>query len=225
MSIQKLIKIYTEVCECTSENCKTFPEIYKSLQNGSPPRGFYTRAEGPVDVLVVGKNPGHILDSEAAIYKNLRGEELVKAHWDFSRDTFYKLNQLSSKEKRSTTFHSNLLSYLAEILSVNREIIFENAAYTNLVKCSNAGNEQVKLSIRSMNECLHNHLIREINFFKPKLIFALGREVEIYLKRKKLDGVCPIVYIKHPSYHYKKEEKDKKVSDLRSEYLKAIDAM
>ena len=220
MNTIKLMSIYSQVCECASKKCKDFEEIYNCPSKGSPPRGFYTNATDEVKVMVVGKNPGHVLESEAITYVNLHGEDLVRAHWEFSKKTFNKLIKLSRTDKRSTTFHFNLLDYLSEILDVPQEVVFEKVAYTNLVKCSTNGDERAKLTRRSMDECFGNHLMAEIDFFKPKIIFSLGREVESYLKKIKTLKQYPIVYIKHPSYHYRKELREAKISELRGMYQK-----
>jgi uracil-DNA glycosylase family 4 len=218
MNTIKLISIYTKICECASEKCKNFEEIYNCPSKGSPPRGFYTTATETVEVMVVGKNPGHVLESEANTYINLYGEDLVKAHWEFSKKTFNKLAELSRNDRRSTTFHSNLLAYLSEILEVSRDVVFNKVAYTNLVKCSTNGDEQANLTKRSIDECFTNHLKTEIDFFKPKVIFALGREVESYLRKQEILKQYPIAYIKHPSYHYRKELREAKIAELRATY-------
>ena len=221
MEMHSVIQIYKKVCECKSEICKSFPEIYNNANEGSPPRGFYSKSNGEVKVLVVGKNPGHALEKEALIYKNINGVELVKAHWEFAEEIFYRKYLVSSKDQRSTTFHSNLMSYMSEILDLSFEEIFEKIAYTNLVKCSTK-NERLKLKKLVIDECFNNHLSREINFFKPVLIFALGREVERYLVaiKKSRNYEFTVAYIKHPSYHYKKENKAEKINDLKILYKK-----
>ena len=72
-----------------------------------------------------------------------------------------------------------------------------------------------------MDECYKNHLVREIEFFKPRVVFALGREVEKYLKKFEKNGQFKVVYIKHPSYHYRKELRQIKIADIKEKY-KAI---
>jgi len=73
-----------------------------------------------------------------------------------------------------------------------------------------------------MNECFNNHLINEIDFFKPTLIFALGRETERFVKSNLgfLNYSIEIAYIKHPSYFYNKTIKNQKLKELKEKYLK-----
>ena len=99
MYSKKIIEIYSKVCDCSSPTCAGFSEIYNCPSKGSPPRGFFTESQGQIEILVVGKNPGHVLESESKLYLNLNGEELVKAHLDFSKKTFNKLNELNKKER------------------------------------------------------------------------------------------------------------------------------
>jgi len=221
MNSDNLIKLYSKICECNSPNCKSYSEVYNSPSQGSPPRGFYTESTDYKKVLIVGKNPGHALSEEAELYINLQGEDLVQAHWSFSSRTFSNLNSFSKKEKPSTRFHSNLISYLTEIIDCKPEDVFKYAAYTNLVKCSTL-DEQAILSLRTMNECFNNHLINEIDFFKPTLIFALGRETERFLKSSLglLNYSIEIAYIKHPSYFYNKTIRNEKLKELKEKYLK-----
>ena len=221
MNSDMLIQLYRKVCECNSQVCKMDSEIYNCPSKGSPPRGFYTEPTTFKKVLIVGKNPGHALKSEADSYINLQGEDLVKAHWAFSMKTFFNINIFSSEELPSTRFHSNLISYLSEIIGCNSKEIFKYAAYTNLVKCSTL-NEQAILSKKTMNECFDNHLLKEIEFFNPTLIFALGRETETYLKSKLnlLNLKIEIAYIKHPSYFYNKNIRNEKLRELKESYLR-----
>ena len=222
MYSKKVIEIYANICGCKSLICAEFPEIYNYPSKGSPPRGFFTEAQGEIDILVVGKNPGRVLESEAKLYLDLNGAELVKTHLEFSKNTFNKINQLNKKERQSTKFHSNLIEYMNFVLGEEGDEIFKKVAYTNLVKCSTRSNEQAKLTRRSIDECFNRHLVNEINYFNPKIIFALGREVEKYLNTTNVIEKYPLVYIKHPSYHYKKEQKLAKLNELKNHYRNAL---
>ncbi len=223
---QDFIEIYKSVVDCQSALCAKSGEILNSLESrasGSLPRGFFTEASREVQILVVGKNPGHILASEAALYKDLAAERFIDAHMSFSKEVFRKKLSISGADKKSTTFHSNLFFYLSAILDANAEDVFKLAAYTNLVKCSTI-DEQAKIKRRTMSECFGKHLIKEINYFRPKVLLALGREVESHLnfaKSKQLHAL-DVVYIKHPSYHYKKDMRDKELEKIKSLVLGAM---
>jgi hypothetical protein len=212
---EEQILIYRDVCACKSEECLKLAEIRNRPEEGSPPRGFYTEASGPVEILVVGKNPGHVLESEATLYKKSPGAETAKIHLSFSRDVFFGHRDFSAREKPSTRFHSNLLVYLSEILDCDQSDVFTRAAYTNLVKCSSAENEQAKLSQATMHICFGKHLSRELEFYKPIMILALGREVEHFLVSLQ-QIACPVGYLKHPSYPWASEKKSKQLSYLKS---------
>jgi hypothetical protein len=55
---------------------------------------------------------------------------------------------------------------------------------------------------------------------KPKILLALGREVYKYLNKKDLK--TPIIYIKHPSYYYKKNEEKEILLKIKYEIRKYI---
>lgn len=218
---KELFRIYTEICKCHSEICS---DVFNCLREGSPPRGFYTESSGPVKILVVGKNPGHVLESERAIYIDKNASQIVEEHLNLTKKVFFRGNtEISSLEKRSTQFHNNLMSYLSYFLDVSSKEVFKHVAYTNLVKCSTS-NEQAKLTKPTQDECFNRHLNKELNFFKPECILALGREVESYLLNAYKNGIhnYPVLYIKHPSYHYKKDQKDDILSEIKYQFLKTL---
>lgn len=78
---------------------------------------------------------------------------------------------------------------------------------TNLVKCLPLDNgKKIRYpNIDEMNKCIDN-LLLEITYFKPKIIFLLGRKtygfVKNYINRNKIEIDSAIVYIEHPSYIY-----------------------
>ena len=215
--MRQLKQLYTGCMNCENSN-KQCPEIKKNIKNGYPPRGFYFENHN-VDILVVGKNPGHILENEKEnlLYKNKSKEELYKAWMDFRKKYYFSHKENKS---RSSTFHKNLYGYLEYF--IDKKEIFNHVAETNLIKCSTE-DERGKLHKKTIKECYNKYLINEINFFKPKVILALGREVEKYLnKRNGIDFNCQIIYIKHPSYHYKKEEKAKALSKIKNQIKFAV---
>lgn len=76
----------------------------------------------------------------------------------------------------------------------------------NLVKCLplDKNNKLRYPTIEEMNSCIEN-LLLEINYFKPKIIFALGKKtynfIHKYFANNNID-TSNIYYIEHPSYIY-----------------------
>lgn len=209
---------YASVCACPNTETEC-PGIINSPSSGWPPRGFFTEAaDPPIDILVVGKNPGHPMPQEPNLYKDRSASDIAEVHLDFVRGAFLGDQDLSSEARRSTRFHKNLRSYLAFFLDVPEPDVFHHAAYTNLVKCSTHG-EQDRLHRQTMNECFSRHLIREIEFFRPRVLLALGREVERFLLKAGERGLhrLSVIYIKHPSYHYARTAERAILSDIRAQ--------
>jgi len=169
------------------------------------------------------KNPGHLLPGEAEEYKNLSGAELARIHMDFARRTFQGENDLTSEARRSTIFHKNLLRYVAHFLSIPQAGVFSRIAYTNLVKCSTRG-ERDPLQPKTMRECLRKHFVREIAYFRPKVLIAFGREVEDSLVGARIQRLhdLPVIYVKHPSYFYRREEERDILDGIKIEIEKLL---
>jgi uracil-DNA glycosylase len=195
-------------------------DVRNSPDEGYPPRGFYTAATGPVRILVVGKNPGHILPHEAARYTGKPAAEVARAHLGFAGATFEGAQHAEPVSSRSTMFHRRLRRYLVTVLGVAEDDVFKHAAYTNLVKCSTA-DEQARLHAGTMRECFARHLQREIAFFVPVALLALGGEVAHFLRRAARSGMHdrPVLRVKHPSYPYRKDELDAVLEDLRRQLV------
>jgi uracil-DNA glycosylase len=181
-------------------NCKG---VWIDLENGIPPRGFYYR-NSPVSILVVSKNPGHPLNGESMLYKGKKGKDIFYAYRQFQNDLYRNLN---NNKEQSTRFHKNMYRYLSYFLDIPNDIdeIYKQVAHTDLLKCSTR-NEQAKIPEEMFDKCYKQYLLKEIELLKPRLILALGREVERFLRKKQFEHNTPIIYIKHPSYYYKKED-------------------
>ncbi|RCJ19410.1 hypothetical protein A6V25_27075 [Nostoc sp. ATCC 53789] len=192
-----------------------------SLALDSPPRGFYTEINPEdIQVMLVGKNPGRIINAEIAYYRG-SPKDIAQKHIDWNRGLFTGNVITKPGEKRSLVFHQNILNYMSTILDVAQSEVFRYCVQTNIVKCSTVG-EQDKLEKKTINNCFSCHFMREIEFFNPKVIIAFGREVENFLQsRNNLHGK-PVIYIKHPSYHYRKDEKDSKIGMIKSEVRKYL---
>ena len=215
----RMADFYAEVVACSNSN-EMCPGIIKDVRGGCPPRGFYTQGEpGDIAIMIVGKNPGHVLDNEREIYLGESPDGIVAKQFNFIGSIFESTYKGSGADTRSLRFQKNLLRYLAHFLDLPEKEVFKRCVLTNLVKCSTIG-EQDKLNKATLSQCFQKHLIKEIEFFQPKVILALGREVESYLKNA---GVgLPVIYIKHPSYFYRKEIEKDELDMIKNKIKKAI---
>jgi len=213
----KIDNFYISCMSCSNSSDKC-PGILKDFENGLPPRGFYYKTS-PVDILVVGKNPGHPFHGESDNYRNKKGKKLFEAYRKH-QDSYY--NNPNIYAERSNTFHKNLFLYISQFLVIDQkpDIIYNHIAHTNIVKCSTL-DETGKLNKMTIKECYNNFFLTEIELFKPKVILALGREVEKFLNSKK-DINIPIIYIKHPSYYYKAEEESEILKNIKLEIAKYL---
>ena len=216
-------QFYNTISTCgnTAVQC---PNTLNSHSSGWIPRGFFTRVNSSaVDVLAVCKNPGHLLPNESDLYRRTSFSELAKTHMQHAAVTFQGGNITNSNDLRSTVFHRNLRRYMSFILDVDQLSVFDHMVYTNLVKCSTRG-ERDKLDIKTMSECFSRHFVREIDFFKPKVLIAFGREVESFLIRMRERGAhsLPVVYLKHPSYYYRKDIEGLELARAKSEVSRWI---
>jgi hypothetical protein len=204
----ELDKLYISCMNCTKD-CQG---IWKDINNGVPPRGFFY-IDLPIDILVVAKNPGHPLKNklknpqyplpdESETLKVLKDSDLYYGFREFVKSYFSDLRKYTDS---STRFHKNLFNYLSEILNIKNkfdfEEIFKRIALTNLLKCSTC-NEQAILKKNIIDKCYNTYFTNEIKYLKPKVILALGKEVFNYLEEKQNDLKIPIVYIKHPAFPY-----------------------
>ena len=73
-----------------------------------------------------------------------------------------------------------------------------------------------------MQECYEKIFRTELNLLKPKILMALGREVENFLNKKKAEHGLPVIYVKHPSYHYRKQDKKRILSNIKKEIAKSL---
>ena len=207
-------------CKNAKNECKG---IWNNIEEGVPPRGFLYKAS-PVKILVVSKNPGFPTEGEPEKYKGKSGESLLKAYRNHQSEFYGNLNK---DKDRSHVFHRNTLEYFSFFLGVpnNVESIYRHIAHTNLVKCSNNYREQDKLNKETMEVCYKKFLLDEIKIFQPKVLIALGREVEKFLRKKESSHKLPVIYIKHPSYYYRKEKKTEKLLEIKNEINKHLNSV
>ena len=153
------------------------------------PRGFYTQAK-PGDIItlmVVGINPGQVMSDEINLYANPDPKEKARIHLQFA-DRVYTNNA-------GKRFHKRLLNWLSNILQKPQEVVFQETVYTNLVKCTTPNNKMPSLEVG--RTCFSQNFQRELNFWKPKAVIALGVHCDSLLTKL---GI-PHDFLPHPSHH------------------------
>lgn len=195
-------------------NCRnpssTCTGVWNDIPKGIPPRGFYYR-EAPIKVLAVAKNPGHPLLGEQELYRGLTGKDLFQAYRKHQEILYPNPDQV---HEPSIRFHKTLFRYLSVFLEIPQDDIYLHAAHTNLVKCSTP-DERAKLDPKAMAQCYSQYFKAELDLLRPRVLLALGREVEKFLISRKTDHQLPVVYIKHPSYRYRKEDEQRILTAIK----------
>ena len=211
---KRIIEFYERVVSCpnTNEQC---PGIINCIDEDFPPRGFLSvGTPNKIDIVIVGKNPGHPVENEIGAYSGKSPRQIVKSIFNTSKWTIPD----EGADKRSYTFHKNLLRYLSFFLNIQENEVFERCVYTNLVKCSTI-DERDKLPQQTINECFTNYLQAEIALWNPILLLVLGREVERFLNRSQIKAQHrkPVIYVKHPSYYYRRDLEEEILGTIKSE--------
>jgi uracil-DNA glycosylase len=188
------------------------------------PRSFYFGNSSAVDLLLVSKNPADAPLWEREKYAALPASERVAAHLEVVRALFTV--ELSVR----SGFHANLLRRVGAILDVQPtfEAVFSRAALTALVKCESAGHKTAKLPITTATTCAERHLARELAYFRPVYVLALGREAFTYLTQPRVRPIIgrPIGELYHPSWSNMRGGEQKyfqtEIPRLRGEFLEAL---
>lgn len=218
---ERVIEFYEKVVSCpnTPKEC---PNTINCIEEDYPPRGFMSGGTpGAIDIMIIGKNPGHIVPNEKGAYSGKSPREIAKGM--FRNPTWIIPPKGGTDAESYTTFHRNLVQYICCFLNISSEEVFKRCVYTNLVKCSTE-NKQERLRAKTINECFSKHLRDEIVLWQPKVLLALGREVYNFLNEqqiKKGHGK-PVIYIKHPSYHYRKEQRQEILEKIKTEIQKYL---
>jgi hypothetical protein len=215
--MSRIIELYSTIVTCPN-TAKECPNTINDPATGNLPRGFYTQAENPEDVvaLLIAKNPGHPFKTEIdGLYRGIPAADQVRRHFELQQSLIYPSAELLAAHRRSLTFSINVRRYMGYFLDMPEDQIFKKCAYTNLVKCTSPGEQDV-LDRQAIHECFNKHLLREMALFSnAKVIIAFGREVERALKRRNVK--TKLVYIKHPSYRYAKEKEAKVLRSFKDE--------
>lgn len=209
--VHELESLYTDCmnCDVPVSRCTG---VWKDIPGGVPPRGFFYTTT-PVSILVVAKNPGHPFVHEIEALRGKSGATLFKAFREFQTLPPPTAGDVDASSGR---YHRNLQEYLAFFLDLPEKELARHVAHTNLVKCSTMG-EQAKLSQAAMEECFTTYLSRELKLFRPRVLLALGREVERFLVSKVGQHGLPVIYVKHPSYYYARAKRLSILTAIKAE--------
>src|SRR5260370_20619469 len=91
-----LIELYSTIVACPN-TAKECPNTINDAATGNLPRGFYTQAENPEDVilLLVAKNPGHPFQTETGgLYRDVEAPEQVRRHFELQESLIYPTAEL-----------------------------------------------------------------------------------------------------------------------------------
>jgi uracil-DNA glycosylase len=190
----KALEIFSAVIACPlhCEGIRNEPE------RGVIPRSFYFGSNAAVDLMLVSKNPADAPQWERETYAALPVGERVAAHLEVVRGLFTGVLSVRSG------FHGNLLRRVGAILNVEPtfEAVFARTVLTALVKCESAGAKTAKLPRTTAATCAERHLARELAYFRPAYILALGHEAFSYLNQPRVRAIVgpPIGELYHPSW-------------------------
>ncbi|MBP7652231.1 hypothetical protein KA977_02335 [Candidatus Dependentiae bacterium] len=241
----KILNFYESVVSCDSNN-NICPRTEKN--DSTPPRGFYSRGvPSKIDIMVIGKNPGHLLcdenGNEAQLYENHTPREKAEIIF-YSNNNNININ-VEFNDPLSQKFHINLFRYLAYFLDItdklktysdfknseNRHQISENTLekclITNLVKCQTI-TEKEKLKAPTKQNCLNKFLCDEIRFWQPKVILCLGSETDPFIKNKikKINDLekysNKFVQVRHPSYFYARNKEQQELCKIKSQITEIL---
>lgn len=151
------------------------------------PRGFFTEANAGnrITLMVVGINPGQPMESEKRIYNQSTDKDKANTHFSFARKAYTGAGK---------TFHRRLLAWLSEILEKKPEEVFREVVYTNLVKCTTPNNKMPSKELSKT--CFAQNLQKEILFWRPLVIVALGNTCDDMLSELGIDHMK----LPHPSH-------------------------
>jgi uracil-DNA glycosylase family 4 len=197
--MMNMLDLYESVVACP-EVCA---DIVRDLDTNIP-RGFFTLAKPGTEVrlLLVAQNPGQPMDVERNLYRGLGVKAATKAHIQFVDNCFFR--------GEGKVFHNRLVDWLTDLLEADARAVFEQVVYTNAVKCTTRGN---RVPIPATAElCLRLHLKREIDFWKPRLVVALGAGAHRLLELSAIDHDC----LPHPSHRRGREYHRAKLELLRA---------
>lgn len=213
----KPFELYREAVVCPLE-CEG---VCNDRAGGRIPRSFlFCAPRRSITTLVVGKNPAQAPQWERELYIQTSDLELAEATIGVAKDLFWGTKVVPSN------FHVNFIERVAAVIGVEptAEAVFSKVALTALAKCESASEKTDVLTTVTMQRCSDRYLWREIAYFEPKYLIALGKEVFDFLERSRVVGLhnLPVGKLYHPSWSNMKGGKAEyfatEIPRLRKEY-------
>lgn len=212
------------------------------VDHAYPPRGWAGNYRSKsVQYLLITLNPASPKDKEKKYFKNHIDDYCIK-DLEFLIDdvaNFYLINP-DNEKNTNKRYHKNLNYAIKELLrrttNLKEDKICSNFLdyvwVTDLFKCSLINNSKFKCAIKQLREDLNtkypikhciDHLFKELSFFKPKYIFAMGTDVACELERRQYNQIKEwrnkVFYLPHPSYPPWDDPEQKIYKDLFEKHL------
>ena len=151
------------------------------------------------------------MQGEPELFRGHTGTDLFHAYRNYQERLYPDPGKV---REPSTRFHRTLFRYISYFLDVHHSDIYLHVAHTNLVKCSTP-DEQARLNAKTVAQCYSQYFGAELDLLRPKVLLALGREVERFLIKRQVDHGLPVIYIKHPAYRYRREDESQILGGIK----------
>ena len=170
------------------------------------PRSILYLGNNAPRLIVIGKNPGHML----------AGEPRAETYEDWVQWTRECFTQIDDK---STKFHINLLRYLNFLLSsgyleyreakprsVRTELfesVFTRVYMTNMLKCSTPDERETFGNLNTeLDNCTKTYLDKELSLCGHPPVLCLGGEAIQSFGKYFPKYANKVTHLRHPSYFY-----------------------
>jgi len=236
---------------------RDFDKYYQNFREDECKNIYIKLGMSKIDtpIMFVYENPSNNYFISAEINKNNKDygccEKSLIKYEKYPTRRWWKLEDMDEKGKNNKIageYQRDYVSFLrkkqygAQLRAICRVFGLDNIYTTNLVKCgigkAPTDSEEQKAGKISdypkgcIDLCVKTILLKELNVFQPKIIFAFSRNVENYLRKyckehgpelrnipascnKGEDGQPPaIYYLPHPACRMCNNERKKKIVDV-----------
>jgi hypothetical protein len=196
---------YEKVVTCTArcpvvQNCN----VDRSLPRRYLPRGTTSRCQpGSAPLMVVLANPGKPLEIEDEHYAVNEASTVANAAWAFTEAVLERQVSPRLGARRSAT-HDVLMRHLADdVFGCPMGDVLDRVVVTNAVRCSTPRNFSEYLPDLQLvvgTACVTNHLVGEVQYWRPKLVVGCGKPVREIFTHLQQRGVISVDFVEahHP---------------------------